>query len=194
MANFQFEDFSTKVVSNDPTVAPSTSLEEHTLESFEQGYKAGWDDAVEAQKDDQKRISADFSRHLQELSFTLTEARTQVIQSITPLLQEMVHKVLPKVSMAGLSQAILDQVVEIAKTHANTPIEIIVAPTNETALQHLIGDNSTLDVTVISEPSFAQGLASIRFAESEVKIDLDSVIQNFEVALSQFLTKNKEAV
>lgn len=194
MANFQFEDFSTKVVSNDPTIAPTTSLEEHTLESFEQGYKAGWDDAVEAQKDDQKRISADFSRNLQELSFTLTEARTQVIQSITPLLQEMVHKVLPKVSMAGLSQVILDQVVEVAKTHADTPIEIMVAPANETALLHLIGDNSTLDVTVISEPSFAQGLASIRFAESEVKIDLDSVIQNFEVALSQFLTKNKEAV
>jgi hypothetical protein len=35
--------------------------------SFEQGYSAGWDDAVAAQQDDQGRIRTDLARNLQSL-------------------------------------------------------------------------------------------------------------------------------
>lgn len=192
MATFQLENFNTKVVSNDPTVAPRTSLEEHTLESFEQGYKAGWDDAIETQKDDQTKISSGFARNLQDLSFTLTEARAQVIKSITPLLKEMVHKVLPKISMAGLSQLVVDQVTEIAKSNADAQIVITVAPKCLPAIEALLGQTNSSEITIIAEPSFAEGLAAIQFADSEIKIDLDGVIQSFESALEQFYSQHEK--
>ncbi len=47
MAVFPLEEFSTTIVSNDPKLTLETSFEEHRLEAYEQGYKAGWDDATE---------------------------------------------------------------------------------------------------------------------------------------------------
>lgn len=194
MSAFQLEEFTTMIISNDPTVSPATSLEEHTLESFEQGYKAGWDDAVEALKQDQKKISSGFSRSLQEMSFTLEEARTQVMKSVAPLLEEMVHKVLPRLSLEGLPQVIINQVKEIAEAHTHINVEIQISPANKQALEHLLGSNPALDVTIVTEPSLAEGLAVIRFAESELKIDLGGVIQNFETALTQLYPVNNRDV
>jgi hypothetical protein len=54
------------------------AVEEAKVASFEQGYKAGWDDAVAAQSEDQTRIRADLARNLQSLSFTYQEARSHM--------------------------------------------------------------------------------------------------------------------
>ena len=93
MSVFPLEEFSIKIVSNDPKLMPETSFEEHRLEAYEQGYKAGWDDAATAQADDHTRISAGFARNLQELSFTYHEAKGQILGSLEPLLKEMVTKI-----------------------------------------------------------------------------------------------------
>ena len=47
--------------------------------SYETGYSAGWDDAVRAETEAHKRISAEFARNLQDLGFTFHEARAHVI-------------------------------------------------------------------------------------------------------------------
>jgi hypothetical protein len=41
----------------------ATAVEEAKVASFEQGYSAGWDDAVAAQQGDQSRIRADLARN-----------------------------------------------------------------------------------------------------------------------------------
>ena len=73
-------------------LAEATAVEEAKVASFEQGYSAGWDDAVAAQQGDQGRIRADLARNLQSLSFTFQDARSHVLQSIKPLILEMVNR------------------------------------------------------------------------------------------------------
>lgn len=192
MSIFQLEEFSTHIVSNDPKLATNTSLEEHRLEAFEQGYKAGWDDAAAAQSEEQSRVAADFARNLQELSFTYHQARGQILGSLEPLLKEMVSKVLPKLASDNLSQIIVDEVLAVSQTQTEAGIQIVISPSNRPALERLLETQDSLDITIIDEPSMAEGLAYLRFAQTEKQIDLESVLSGFSQSVEGFFEQQEK--
>lgn len=195
MGVFQLEEFSTQIISNDPKLAADTSLEEHRLEAYEQGYKAGWDDAAAAQSEEQSRVAADFARNLQELSFTYHEARSQILKSLKPLFKEMVSKVLPGLAQNNLAQSIVDEVMSVANAQTEAGIEIVISPTNHAALEQLLAAQNAVDITIIDEPSMAEGLAYLRFADTEKQIDLDSVLISVTQAVEGFFEQQeKEAI
>lgn len=192
MSIFQLEEFSTHIVSNDPKLATNTSLEEHRLEAFEQGYKAGWDDAAAAQSEEQSRVAADFARNLQELSFTYHQARGKILGSLEPLLKEMVSKVLPKLASDNLSQIIVDEVLAVSQTQTEAGIQIVISPSNRPALERLLDTQDSLDVTIIDEPSMAEGQAYLRFAQTENQIDLESVLSGFSQSVDGFFEQQEK--
>ena len=192
MSMFMLEEFKTHIVSDDPKLALSTSLEEHRLEAFEQGYKAGWDDAAAAQAEDQARVAADFARNLQDLSFTYHQARGQILNSLEPLLKEMVSKVLPKLAYEHLSQTIIDEVLTAAQTQTEAGVQIVISPSNRPALEHLLETQENFDITILEEPSMAEGLVYLRFAETEKQIDLDSVLTNFSQSVEGYFEQQKK--
>ncbi|MCF6315009.1 MAG: flagellar biosynthesis protein [Marinosulfonomonas sp.] len=192
MSIFQLEEFSTHIVSNDPKLATNTSLEEHRLEAFEQGYKAGWDDAAAAQSEEQSRVATDFARNLQELSFTYHQARGKILGSLEPLLKEMVSKVLPKLASDNLSQIIIDEVLAVSQTQTEAGIQIVISPSNRPALERLLEMQDSLDVTIIDEPSMAEGQAYLRFAQTENQIDLESVLSGFSQSVDGFFEQQEK--
>jgi len=186
MVTFKLEEFSTRIISDDSKFSSNTSLEEQRLEAFEQGYKAGWDDAAAAQSDDQSRVAADFARNLQELSFTYHEARGQILGALEPLLKEMVSKVLPKLARETLSQTIVDEILSVADVQTKAGIQVVISPANGPALEQLIQTQDNLDITIIEEPSMADGLAYLRFADTEKQVDLDSVLSSFSQSVEGY--------
>ncbi|PIE14241.1 MAG: flagellar biosynthesis protein [Rhodobacterales bacterium] len=194
MAVFPLEDFCAKPVSANPDLVPETNLEENRLEAYEQGYKAGWDDATDAQHKDQTRISADFARNLQALSFTYHEARSEVLTAIEPLLKEMVSKVLPKLASENLAQNIIDEVLNIARQHTQNDIEIVIAPANRISVEKLLSDQQGLEVSIAEEPSLAEGLALIRFGESEKQVDFASVLSRCSDSIGGFFAQQEKVV
>ena len=192
MAIFPLEEFSTRIISDDPTLTSNTSLEEHKLEAYEQGYKAGWDDAASAQSDEQSRITSDFARNLQELSFTYHQARGQILTSLEPLLKEMVSKVLPKLVRSNFQQIIVDEVLEIAKENSEATIEIVIAPNNRPALERLLETKNNLSVSIVEETTMADGLAYLRFADNEKQIDLEGVLSGLSQTVGEFFEQHEK--
>ncbi len=192
MALFPLEEFSTTIPANDPNPVPETSFEEHRLEAYEQGYKAGWDDAAAAQAEEQSRISADFARNLQGLSFTYHEARSHILNSLKPLFTEMVSKVLPKLAQETLPQTIVDEILSVASTRTEAEIEIVISPANRTALEQLLEGQTTLEISIIEEPTMAEGLAYLRFSDSEKQIDLTSVLTGLTQLVEGFFTQQEK--
>ena len=192
MAIFPLEEFSTRIISDDPTLTSNTSLEEHKLEAYEQGYKAGWDDAASAQSDEQSRITSDFARNLQELSFTYHQARGQILTSLEPLLKEMVSKVLPKLVRSNFQQIIVDEAIEIAKENSEAAIEIVIAPTNRPALERLLETKNNLSVSIVEETTMADGLAYLRFADNEKQIDLEGVLSGLSQTVGEFFEQHEK--
>ena len=187
------EDFGQSLAETDFDGSRTTeAIETRRLEAFEEGYKAGWDDAVAAQADEKSRISADFAKNLQDLSFTYHEAYSHVIKAINPLLQQIVESVLPELARRTLGPHVVEQLGEMAKGQAETNVEIVVAPANFEALEQLMQQEFGFPVRVVQEASLGDGQVHLRFGSSERQIDLDEVLAGIGQAVAGFFHETKK--
>ncbi len=177
-----------------PISLTDVSLEEQRLEAFEKGYQAGWDDSVKAQSDDTRHITADFARNLQELSFTYHEAHAAALNSLEPLLRQMVEVVLPKIARETLGTRLIEVLEGLARTQGPEPIELVTAPANVTALEGILSDNPAMPMSIIEEASLADGQVFIRFGTNEHEIDLAQVLEGLDLAVTGFFEENRKEI
>jgi hypothetical protein len=181
----------------EPALSPGPSAEEieaSRMAAYEQGYKAGWDDAVRAETDDQSRIGVEFARNLQDLGFTFHEARSHIMKALEPLLTEMVSKVLPQLVSQTLGQTILEELLPMAEAASDAPIQIVVSTASRPAIQHLVDGSLTIPLEIIEEPSLAEGQVYLRMGELEKKIDMDATVEKIGQAIKAVYALNKEAM
>lgn len=179
-----FDDF---VLSETDDFIPGTAAgEEVRLAAYETGYKAGWDDAVEAETTAQGRIRADLARNLQEMSFTYHEARTAVLKQIEPLMQGIVSRVLPELARDTLGQTVADRLRPLARNAAEAPVRMLCNPAERDTLLEALGDQQLLPLQVEADPLLAEGQVHLKFGDAEEMIDLDSAIRSISNAVAAF--------
>ncbi len=188
-----FEDFSGGSDAHNISMS-DVSLEEQRLEAFENGYKAGWEDAVKAASDDANRISTDFAANLQDMSFTFQEAQSSLLMALRPLLTSMVNSVLPSLAHQTLGARILETLDAMAGTAANGPIEIVTAPQNIPALQKILDEKAIDNVQITAEPSLGDGQVHIRASNAEQEIDLDAVLAQIDTTLTGFFEDRQKDI
>lgn len=192
MSALRLEIFDT-VPAADGTLQPlveAAAVEEAKVASFEQGYSAGWDDAVAAQQGDQDKIRADLARNLQSLSFTFQDARSHVLQSIRPLILEMVNRLLPEVAREALAPTVLDAVMPMAEGLADAPVTLVLNPANRSQVEDLVAQATGLPMVIDEEPSMPDGQVYIRFGTAETKVDLAQVTADIGLAVRSFFNLN----
>ncbi|WP_068108447.1 hypothetical protein [Tropicimonas marinistellae] len=165
---------------------PESELEEERLQSFDNGYKAGWDDAAQAHNQQQDSISQEFADNLQQLSFTYHEARTAVLCEMEGILRGMVEKILPKTLKTSLGEMIVERLASISDEASETPVQIIVSPENANRFRTLLAGKVAPPLTVQVEPTLGEGQAYLRLGKSEEKLDLDTVLLELSDAVSDY--------
>lgn len=178
----------------DQSSAPSFSeaeLEGLKLESFEKGYRAGWDDALKAQADEQTQISSALGQHLQDLSFTYHEAYGHVMTAVMPLLQDMVASVLPEIARATLGQHITQQLETLSADIGQADVEIAVAPGMLSQVEAVMGGDFNFPLSVVPDDTLADEQADIRFGQNERQIDLGDLISSVTEAVEGFAHDNQ---
>jgi flagellar biosynthesis/type III secretory pathway protein FliH len=168
----------------------ATVVEEAKVASFEQGYSAGWEDAVAAQSGDQNRIRADLARNLQSLAFTFQDARSHVLQSIRPLILEMVERLLPEVAREALAPTVLDTLTPMAEELADAPLTLVLNPAVRGEVEDLVTRATGLPMVIEEEPSLPEGQVYIRFGPTETKVDLSQVTADIAAAVRAFFNLN----
>lgn len=176
----------------DLVTTQASAIEEGKLAAYEQGYKAGWDDAAAAQDEDQTRIRADFSRNLQQLAFTYQEARSHVLKGVEPLLKEMVSRLLPDMARETLAPMVLEQVMPMAEELADQPVALVVNPAMRAPVESLIAQATGLPMEIVEEPSLAEGQVYIRLGGAETKVDLTRVTADIAAAVRGFFSLSEE--
>jgi flagellar biosynthesis/type III secretory pathway protein FliH len=163
-----------------------TELEDARLAAYEQGYAAGWDDAVAAETADVARLRADLGRNLTEMALTYRDARRHVLTALEPLLQEMVAKVLPAVAQQSLGRIILDELRPIAENLSSAPVVVRIAPCNRAAVEELLAASTELPLRVAEEPALGDGQAYLKVGQTEISVDLDGVVTAITSAVTTF--------
>ncbi len=166
-------------------------LEGRRLEAFEDGYRAGWDDAIKAQSDDRSRISSALGQHLQDLSFTYHEAHAQVMNAMTPLLEEIVRVLLPEMARATLGAHIIGELRHHARESGGLEVVIAVSPANAEAVTPLLQNGFGFPVRLVEDDTLAEEQADIRFSDTERQIDLGALIDSIREAIDGFTHDNR---
>lgn len=168
------------------------ALEEQRLVAFEAGYKAGWEGAVQAGNDDASRISGDFAANLQDISFTIAEARSDLLAALRPLMTGMVNSVLPRLMRKTQGEHVIETLDRMSENAASGPVELTTAAVNVNALQALIDDHQFSNVMISTQASLSEGQIFIRVADTEQEIDLDSVLEQIDAAVIGFYEEKQK--
>lgn len=166
-------------------------LESEKLEAFENGYRAGWDDAVKAQTEDTERLSSAFSQNLQDLSFTYHEAHGQIMNAMAPLLEEMVSVLLPKLAREALAPHILTEILAIARDSGSPEVIVAVSPADAATVAPLVEADYGFPITVQQDDTLAEGQADIRFGKTEKQIDLSAALEGLSESVRGFIHDNQ---
>lgn len=162
--------------------------------AYEQGYSAGWDDAVKAEAEGQSRIGTEFASHLQEMSFSFHEARAHVIEAVQPLLQELADTFLPEVLRDTMGPRLIELIEPMMAKRASQPILITVAPGGADCLTPYLDTRMEGVVQIVEEPTLTEGQAFLRLGQVERNVDLADALDQFRRALSALSQLNGEVL
>ncbi len=167
--------------------------EELRLGAYEQGYAAGWDDAIAAQDDEIARLRTDLGHSLREMALNHHDARRHVLAALEPLLSDMIAKVLPAIAHRSLGPMIIEVLEPVARDLSEAPITILTAPQHcQTVEALLAATHAGLAAVVRAEPALGDGQAYLKVGAHETRIDLDSVVQAIGQAVSGFFLTERE--
>ncbi|WP_226625734.1 ABC transporter ATP-binding protein [Alloyangia pacifica] len=182
------EDFAAPRAEPDVSTASidASEIETAKLDAFDTGYRAGWDDAIKAQSEDAGRIASDFAQNLQDLGFTYNEAYRQVLEGVTPLLEEMLQALLPRMLHETLGLHLRDQLTALAQEIAHRAVVIAVAPGTSARIAPLLEQDFGFPLRLEEDETLAEGQADLRFGETERQIDLSGLLEEVTRAVEGF--------
>ncbi|AHD02726.1 hypothetical protein [Leisingera methylohalidivorans] len=187
------EDFGMNTSAEPALPAVSEELiEEQRLASFENGYSAGWDDAVTAKDQESNRVSAELANSLEDLSFTYHEAQNQLLDSLDPMFKVLTSAVLPDAMAASFGHHIVDQLSDMAKGQTDQPMQIVVSPGEAAPVRSLLPDNFSVPVTVQEDSVLSPGQAYLRIGSTECEINCDALLESIQDSIEAFTYHAKE--
>ncbi|MEP2532378.1 ABC transporter ATP-binding protein [Shimia sp.] len=164
------------------------------LDSFEQGYKAGWEDAVRAKSDERANISADFARNIQNLSFTYHEARGAMIAELSPVIEKAVMTVLPELSRQSIGAQVSEELNTILEENSDIPVLITTSPENYEVVCELLPSDVNLPIDVVRDTNLTEGQVRLQFGQKERQIDLDEVVSVVSSAFAGFTHETQKEI
>lgn len=168
------------------------NMESERLTAFERGYKAGWDDSVNALSVERKAISADFAANLADLAFTYHEARGHVLRQLESLVTETFARVLPECAQAALPQLVWDSVNRIAAEAAGAPVTVLVSPGAQQTFESMLPPDPGFPVVVVEEPTLTEGQVFIRSQKGEVAVDQAAAFAEIATAVREFFHAHEQ--
>ncbi|MEO8531706.1 MAG: hypothetical protein ABI459_10815 [Deltaproteobacteria bacterium] len=165
-----------------PAAAPASG--DGTIRDYDAGYKAGWEDAERRHESEAQRLSEALLHSVQDLGFTLHEARVHVLKMLRPLVESMIGALVPEVSKAALPVIVADEIEQLAVDLANEPLTLRICADDRVMLERALASvESSLQVKLVVEPSLIAGQVLISTENLEKRIDLDEVQTRIITAL-----------
>lgn len=189
-----FEDFGGSSNTTDETSELGVEeVEDQKLQAFENGYQAGWDDAIQAQSDNGKHVSAGLAASLQEAKLEYEEVRSSLDGSLQEIMSGVVKTLLPAIARDSLGTHICEQVQVMSKTEMNRKIEVAVAPEAEDVVRSVLSESAAATCEIITDSLLAPTQAFLRLGKDEREINLDHVVTEIAQSVSAFFaTRNSE--
>jgi flagellar assembly protein FliH len=178
--------------SGDTVVLTAQALEEARLAAYEEGYKAGWDDAVAAAEADGQSQQREVARHLQELSFGYHEVRAHLRDGLVPLLEAICSRVVPELARAALGGLAREALMPMADAALDRPVRMLVHPDARRTLEAALYGLVAPPFEIVEEPSLSPGQVHLRAGVEERRIDVDAASEAIAGAVAEFFATHDQ--
>lgn len=165
-------------------------LQTAQLNAYETGYQAGWDDAVKAKDEEGDKLTHDFVKCLQDMSFTYEDAYSKLSLGLKPVIIKLVTSVLPMAAQEGLHCRLLEQIEELVDAQSESILQLAVSPARRPLIEELLESQSSVPFAITEEPSLSDGQIYIRVNQQEREIDFDALLAEVTSAVNAFFFKS----
>lgn len=162
------------------------AVEDIRLASFEQGYTAGWDDAIRVQSEDKSRVIATLAQNLEDFSFTYQEALAQMTKAIEPVFQALMRKVLPEAMMQSIGALIVEQSLALARDQIEQPVMLVVPVGVGAALKPILHKKLPMQIAIRECIDIGSGQIQLRVGNREREIDTDLLLTSLNESVDAF--------
>ncbi len=172
--------------SNSANEQSDLQIQEEKLESFEDGYKSGWDDAVAAQQEENLSISKELGNKIQEISFTYHEARSALSRELREIIEPVLNSLFPMIAKETLPSHIAEQVSKLASDALHQEIEIVTSSSSAIHLNRLCESVIEPPFVLVPDENLLDEQIFVRVGRHEREIDFDSWISEIHCTLEAF--------
>jgi flagellar assembly protein FliH len=169
-----------------PDPLPEADLHGESLDAFEQGYRSGWDDCIANETEERRRVAADLAKALKEISATAEQIRAELLRDLSPLFEQIVAQLLPALEAEALAPVLREELVRIAASRMATDLRIVAAPASRPVIEHLLSEVELPDTEIVTEPAYAEGQVSLRFAGQRRDVDLSEAVRQMSETMRAF--------
>ncbi len=187
------EDFSVHTGAGVVHCLDDAALEEQRLAAFEQGYGAGWEDAISAQEQSQGQVSAELAGSFADMSFTYHEALTRMSLSLEPMFESLVQTVLPDLMDRGFAARLTEQLRDMALEQMGQPMILSVAQGLSEQVKSVIPTDLSPPPQIVEDPDLSQGQAVLQVGVSRREMDCDALLQSIAEAFDAYSFEAKRA-
>ncbi|WP_299818272.1 hypothetical protein [uncultured Jannaschia sp.] len=186
MSGFALEDFG-DVYPFDKPVKPV--VEEPRPDRYEEGYNAGYDDAMAQVETEQGRVAEKFAERLHGLDLDRRAAMGTALTALEPALREIFDRLLPHAAERSFLPILMQEIRKAFDGEAAT-VTVLVAPEDNARLVRLLdrADIESERVTVRSEPALSINQALLRWDGQERRVDLEGALTALDDALETYLS------
>jgi flagellar assembly protein FliH len=170
------------------------ALEEQNFAAFEKGYGAGWEDAMQSQKQSQGQVSAELGNALQDMSFTYHEAINRMTLSLEPMFQSLTRIVLPDTMERGFAVRLVEQLCDMAGEQIEQPMQIRVPKGCAKDVEAMIPSDLSPTPRVIEDASLDPGQARLQVGVSRREIDCSALLASVAYAFDSYVFEAREAL
>lgn len=167
-------------------VMDPSEVEDLRVRAYENGYRAGWEDANASHAAEKAELHAEVGRTLQAMSFTYHEARAQLLRALEPLLTDITTQLLPDIARGALAGHISALLLPLAEQATEVPVILAVNPAARAEVEIMVGMPSGLPLVIEDDPSLGPGQASLRLGEVETRIELDATVAAITTLVRDF--------
>ena len=188
MTRLALEDFGTPGGGRDFAHRTMAAAPESPSDRFDDGYNAGWDDAMAQVEADRTRVGQKLGERLASIARTQEEATAAVLAALEPALRDVFDKLLPRAAERSFLPVLIEEI-ETLLTGDTGDLTLLVSPEEISATRHLLerSDIPRATVTVAAEPALSLSQALIRWQGQERQLDLEGTLAGLDEALETFL-------
>lgn len=183
-ALLKLEIFDIPATDEEARLFDASQIEEARLAGYEQGYGAGWQDALMQLRDEDALRKSATLEALQDLSFSFHEASASVEHSALAALRAILECLLPDLLRLTLPAVLQAELETLLRQNGRAVLQMRCAPQSLPVIESLLAEIPGLAVDLTAEPSFTDCQVTLQIGPQQRQIDLDALAADIRALLA----------